>query len=249
MPSKTRGYSGMISEIKKMRLAVSFSGGKDSLVVLHISLQQDPEIPVVFIDTTLTLPETLEYVKWLADEWGFNLYIFKPEHDFWWWLERKMIWPQKNRRWCFTKLKAEPLMRARSRLDLDGYLTGLRAKESHWRRRWKYKSWNKTLRYWLVNPILDWSKQDVEAYIEKHNLPVNPCYKLYGTASCWYCPFHKKTEVMKIAEAHPEFIERLAEYEERYGPAFYFSRPVSALEFIYQNELKTKRGNYSGVVW
>jgi len=219
------------------KLAVSFSGGKDSLVVLHQIIQSDPDIPVVFVDTTLTLPENLEYVKWLADEWGLNLHIYRPRRDFWYWLERKRIWPQKNRRWCFTKLKEEPFKRARRDLGLVGFITGLRREESHWRKSWQRKTWNRRMRYWLVNPIIDWSKQDVEAYIKKHNLPVNPCYRLYGAANCWYCPFARKSEVLRLAEIHPELIEQLSKYEERYGPAYYFGRHVYSREFLQQERL------------
>ena len=36
---------------------VSFSGGKDSTVLLHIARQVDPDIPAVFVDTGLEFPE------------------------------------------------------------------------------------------------------------------------------------------------------------------------------------------------
>ncbi len=37
---------------------VAFSGGKDSLVTLHLALQADPDVPVAFFDSGLEFPET-----------------------------------------------------------------------------------------------------------------------------------------------------------------------------------------------
>lgn len=63
-------------------LAVAFSGGKDSLTVLHLSLQVNPEMPVVFNNTTVDFPETILFVRKLADEWHLNLHVTKPKKGF-----------------------------------------------------------------------------------------------------------------------------------------------------------------------
>ena len=46
---------------------VSFSGGKDSTVLLHIARQMYPDIPAVFVDTGLEYPEIRDFVKSIAD--------------------------------------------------------------------------------------------------------------------------------------------------------------------------------------
>lgn len=51
---------------------LAFSGGKDSLVVLHLALQVDPNVPVVFFDSGLEFPETYTYLSHLADAWNLN---------------------------------------------------------------------------------------------------------------------------------------------------------------------------------
>ena len=56
---------------------VSFSGGKDSTVLLHIARQVDPDIKAVFIDTGLEYPEIREFVKTIP-----NVVWLKPEMNF-----------------------------------------------------------------------------------------------------------------------------------------------------------------------
>ena len=56
---------------------VSFSGGKDSTVLLHIARQVDSDIPAVFVDTGLEYPEVREFA--LSQE---NVIRLKPEMNF-----------------------------------------------------------------------------------------------------------------------------------------------------------------------
>ena len=45
------------------KVAVSFSGGKDSTVLLDLARRAFPDIPAVFVDTGLEYPEIREFVK------------------------------------------------------------------------------------------------------------------------------------------------------------------------------------------
>lgn len=58
---------------------IAFSGGKDSLVLLHLVLEQCPEIAVIYGDTGVEFPECRSYTFDLAKKWGFDLHIAKPE--------------------------------------------------------------------------------------------------------------------------------------------------------------------------
>ena len=56
---------------------ISFSGGKDSTVLLDLVRQVNPNIPAVFVDTGLEYPETKEFVKTID-----NVIIVRPKMSF-----------------------------------------------------------------------------------------------------------------------------------------------------------------------
>ena len=59
------------------KVYISFSGGKDSTVLLDLVRQVKPNIPVVFIDTGLEYPETKEFVNSID-----NVTILRPKMSF-----------------------------------------------------------------------------------------------------------------------------------------------------------------------
>ena len=56
---------------------ISFSGGKDSTVLLHIARQIYPDIKAVFVDTGLEYPEIRQFVKTFE-----NVEIVRPKKTF-----------------------------------------------------------------------------------------------------------------------------------------------------------------------
>lgn len=80
-----RTYAGLLDRIGEHLDAhdgfVSWSGGKDSTVVVDLARQVDPHIPVVVFDSGLFFPETWHYLEDLADRWNLNFHTVNAEPD------------------------------------------------------------------------------------------------------------------------------------------------------------------------
>ena len=60
---------------------ISWSGGKDSTVLLHIARQIYPDIEAVFCNTRLEFPEITRFVNEYRKKYG-NVIVIKPKMDF-----------------------------------------------------------------------------------------------------------------------------------------------------------------------
>ena len=60
---------------------VAWSGGKDSTVVVDLARQVDPHIPVVFYDSGLQFPETVQYLEDLAEAWRLDFHVIEAVPD------------------------------------------------------------------------------------------------------------------------------------------------------------------------
>jgi len=58
----------------RRRVFVSYSGGKDSLVCLLPSLKAQIDPKILFIDTCLEMPETIENVNLVIEKFGLDSY-------------------------------------------------------------------------------------------------------------------------------------------------------------------------------
>ena len=115
-------------------IAVAFSGGKDSLVVLHLAYRVfGPDIPVIFNNTTVEFPETVKYVHYIAKEWGLNLIITKPKKPL---LSKvkSMGWATHENRWCCTPYKKQPANEYMMDNQIVAEITGTIRTESIYRR-------------------------------------------------------------------------------------------------------------------
>lgn len=79
---------GWVDEYGEDGVYVSFSGGKDSTVLLHIARQLYPEIKAMFIDTGLEYPEIRQFVKkfenvdWIRPKMTFRQVIERYGYPF-----------------------------------------------------------------------------------------------------------------------------------------------------------------------
>ncbi|MCT6735478.1 phosphoadenosine phosphosulfate reductase family protein [Rhodococcus qingshengii] len=164
---------------------IAFSGGKDSLAVLHLALRADRDIPVVFFDSGLEYPETLDYMRTVAEQWNLDLHRIAADPPLLDALVDSGSWDHDSPAGPLPDLHdvliGAPARKAHQ-LFGPGELWGVRADESAGRRVLYARAQtvdgvisraDGTVAY---GPIWNWSTADVWSYIRRHDLPVNPIY-------------------------------------------------------------------------
>lgn len=218
------------------KVAVAFSGGRDSLVALHLTLKIKPDVPVIFVNTGIEFPESIKYIRQLKKDWNLNLYEAKADVDFWKLTEGQGI-PVAGRgnttfmrelsqkadvklsNSCCHRMKETPARRFYSEHSIEGVVTGLRVVESLMRKlnfadygALRYSSTYKTLISW---PLYAWKDEDRDKYIQKYDLPLNPIYEMgYNRVGCWAClqdMFYKDSRVFTLQEQHPKLYKVVKE--------------------------------------
>jgi phosphoadenosine phosphosulfate reductase len=87
---------------------------------------------------------------------------------------------------CCHMRKVEPLARALT--PYDAYVTGVRRGETLSRRHAQPVEWDARRQLVKVNPIVGWSQEQVEEYIDAHAILVNPLvYDGYPSIGCATC--------------------------------------------------------------
>ncbi len=199
-----------IEEVEKKYgkpLLVSFSGGKDSLATLLLALNTIGEAPIMFNDTGIELPETVEHVKEIADKYGLELLEASAGDKFW--SSVKVFGPPaRDYRWCCKVCKLIPIAKALKERFPNGSinLVGQRRFESLARARspsiWRNK--------WIPNviaasPIMNWSALHVWMYLMWKRAKANPLYFMgLDRIGCWLCPACELAEFKLIENIHPE---------------------------------------------
>jgi phosphoadenosine phosphosulfate reductase len=195
-------------------LPVAFSGGKDSLVVLHIALEANPKIPIIYNNTTVEFPESLEYVRQLQEKWSLNLHITHCQKPFFR-AVKDGGWATHENRWCCRPYKDQPASLFLNSRGFEAEITGLTRTESIFRRSLSpFKTPKKEPKIIRVNPIYDWNEWEVWRYIRENDLPYNPLYDMgYRRIGCWCCPLNGPTHYKRLKKTHPKLFSFLTSFE------------------------------------
>jgi len=239
-----------VEEYSIRSLVCCFSGGKDSLVATHYVMNElagsNPaqlKKYVVFVDTSVMVPGTREFVEKICDSFGWNLKVLAPKPDFWTLIgEQGFPMPSMHRRWCCWKLKLEPIKNfVRNLKPQRAEVTGLRKDESYRRRKLSEVFYLKSSRVWKYAPLVDWTEKDVLRYMKEHNLPMPPHYRLGIKETCLCGAFSNRKQMMIVKAQFPEFFRKFVELEARFksgGAAFWFrNKPCFARDLLKQKTL------------
>lgn len=197
----------------------SFSGGKDSQVVLDLCTRAIPPqaFEVIYSDTGYELPSSLElyeevkkHYQKLYPELSFRM-ARNHENVLNYW--DKIGTPSDTHRWCCSVMKTAPLYRM---LKVKGSnkqarvlaFNGERAEESV--QRSKYQRIGKGKHGTIIEalPILYWNTTEIFLYLFAHNFVINKAYRFGMTrVGCLYCPFSSLWNDMLASKCYTQNLE------------------------------------------
>jgi phosphoadenosine phosphosulfate reductase len=181
-PRLLRWAHGLLGD----RLMMTTSFQKGGMVLLHMVRESIPSLPVYFIDTGFHFEETLEFARRIEREWGLRIVFQQPRLPAEAFLETygmniHAVAPD----FCCRVNKVEPTERILAKHQ--GWITAIRRDQAPTR------AHAQTLEVidggkLKVQPLVFWTREQVDAYIQEHRIPIHPLYSRgYPSIGCAPC--------------------------------------------------------------
>ena len=243
---------------------VCISGGKDSSVIQELCIMAGVKCEFVHNHTSVDHPETVYFVRREKERIEKMGYTFKIEYPRYRDGRQKTMWsgiakkglPTRRVRWCCEQLKESG--------GTGRYcITGVRWAESAKRgKRGVYEVISKNKdnkvvlnndndmrrrisefcmpkRKIMLNPIIDWTEDDVWEFLKERNVPINPLYeKGHKRIGCIGCPMTTKKDRINTLSENPKYkkayfraVQRYFEYREKRGLNLILESPENYFEW------------------
>lgn len=199
----------------------TYSGGKDSDVLLDLFIRSNVEFEVHNSHTTVDAPDTVYYIREKfrgLKEKGIPCYIHMPSLSMWQLIVKKKMPPTRMQRYCCEILKEnttpDRMVATGVRWDESvkrskrGQLEAAAAKVEN-----QITLMNDNDDKRLViercavrgrvvsNPIIDWEHRDIWDYIRSNHMSYNPLYNMgYKRVGCVGCPMAGKNRYKEFAD-------------------------------------------------
>jgi phosphoadenosine phosphosulfate reductase len=156
-------------------------------VLAHVVSRVAPGVEVIFLDTGLHFPETLRVRETVQRSLPVVVKSIKPrltvgqqDGEF----GPRLFEREPDE--CCAMRKVEPLRRALA--DYDAWAAGLRRDEGPSRANTPVVGFEASKGKVKVAPLAYWTEADVQAYVEKYDVPVNALIERgYASVGCWPC--------------------------------------------------------------
>jgi phosphoadenosine phosphosulfate reductase len=175
------------------RLGISTAFQIDGVALIDMAYNLDPEIRVFSVDTGRLPDETHELIARLRDRYpGLNLEVVEPDAEH----VRRMVGAKgldlfresvENRLLCCNVRKVQPLNKHLAKLD--AWITGLR--RDQWATRTNIRKVEIDHDHGAIvklNPLAEWTKDEVWDYVREHDVPYHSLYdRGYTSIGCAPC--------------------------------------------------------------
>lgn len=168
------------------QIALSSSFQTQSMPLLYMASRIRRDILILFLDTGYHFWETLTFREQIASEWQLNvldLYRNSRWDTFARMQTRDLPFSDPNL--CCFMHKVEPMQGAMR--DMLAWISGIRRDQTTVRAKARILELQENGLI-KINPLLNWTKQDVQKYMEENNLPSHPLLeKGYRSIGCSPC--------------------------------------------------------------
>lgn len=174
------------------RIALAASFGAEDMVIIDMLMRLDPKARIFTLDTGRLPAETYTLMEATRERYGLAIEVYFPEAE----AVEKMVRAHgvnlfyqsvENRKLCCHVRKVEPLGRALA--SLDAWITGLRRDQSVTRT--SVEKVEVEVEHGgivKVNPLADWTWDQVWAYLRAHRVPYNALHdRGYPSIGCAPC--------------------------------------------------------------
>lgn len=161
------------------KIAFASSLGQEDQVITDMICRLNLPIPIFTLDTGRLFPETYELIARTEKKYNTRLQVYFPQAE----AVQEMVSEKgvnlfyesiENRKQCCKVRKLEPLKRALSGVDV--WICGLRREQAVTRADMQVAEWDGLHSMPKLNPLIDWSTDQMLDYIKQHDVPYNPLH-------------------------------------------------------------------------
>jgi phosphoadenosine phosphosulfate reductase len=159
---------------------------KTTSVVIDIAQRIEPATRFFYLDTDLLFEQTYATRDALAARYGIGFDRFHnisvEEQGR---LYGDKLWERQPDACCGIR-KVEPMREALA--GIDCWVSGVRRVDSRTRAGAAKFGWDKRFGLWKLNPLADWTDEEVWSYISDRDVPYNPLHDAgYPSIGCTHC--------------------------------------------------------------
>jgi phosphoadenosine phosphosulfate reductase len=144
-------------------------------VILHLCVQVQPDIPVLWVDHGYNRPATYQHAEELKKRLKLNIKAYLPKLTV---AHRDAVYgpipttdDEKGLKQFSAVMKLEPFQRGMKELAPAVWITALRKVQNPNRAGLDIVSKDKNFNTLKFSPVFYWSDADMENYLKQHNLP------------------------------------------------------------------------------
>jgi phosphoadenosine phosphosulfate reductase len=173
------------------RVALASSFGAEDQVITDMLCRLAPAPRIFTLDTGRLPQETYEAIQATRQKYGISIRILFPDQA----QVESMVAQHgpnlfydniQNRKKCCEVRKVIPLRRELA--TLDAWVTGLRREQAETRTQVERIAWDAGFGLIKLNPLADWTTDQVWNYIRRHDVPYNALHdKGYPSIGCGPC--------------------------------------------------------------